>query len=28
LFSNPMILIGGGCVVLYFVMSSKGSAIK
>jgi hypothetical protein len=28
LFSSPIILIGGGCVVLYFVMSSKGSANK
>ncbi len=28
LFSSPILLIGGGCLVLYIFMQTKGSAIK
>ncbi len=28
LFSSPILLIGGGCVVLYVVVSARSSAVK
>jgi hypothetical protein len=28
LFSSPILLVGGGCLVLYIFMQTKGSSIK